>query len=208
MKEHSRAKTRLSGLLTPDERMDLVCAMFDDVARAVAGSKVTAVKVVLTSSQWVIDRARSYDLDVMIESSQISESDSVDRASGILKEEGIEAVLRLPADVPLVKPEDIDELILWDIPAPSALIVPSCDGKGTNAIIRAPADIFRSRFGPNSFELHKKAAQTAGAAFHAAVNDRIGLDIDEPADVKNFMESGYGTITFDLLFNIGVLERM
>ena len=36
------------------------------------------------------------------------------------------------------------------------LLVPSRDGTGTNAIIRAPANLFPSRFGPRSSSLRRR----------------------------------------------------
>ncbi len=46
-------------------------------------------------------------------------------------------------------------------PAPSVVIVPSHDGTGTNALLRSPPDLFPSHFGPESFALHLKEAETA-----------------------------------------------
>jgi 2-phospho-L-lactate guanylyltransferase len=107
--------------------------------------------------------------------------------------------MRLPADVPLVRPEDIDELLDTRIQSPGALLVPSRDGTGTNAIIRTPPDVFCSRFGPNSLELHRQEAVRAGAECLIKLNERVSIDIDEPADVQLFMEQGKGTETFRLL---------
>jgi 2-phospho-L-lactate guanylyltransferase len=202
VKDPTRGKTRLSAFFTPEERRRLAWAMLEDVIRATAAASKPDRVIVVTSFDLAVDRARKAGFEVLIEESQTSESISVDWASRLLREEAVDVVMRLPADVPLVRPEDIDELLDSRIPVPGALLVPSRDGTGTNAIIRTPPDIFCSRFGPNSLELHRQEAVRAGAECLITLNERVSIDIDEPADVQLFMERGRDTETFQLLSEI------
>jgi 2-phospho-L-lactate guanylyltransferase len=202
VKDPSRGKTRLSDFFTLEERRRLAWAMLEDVIRAAAAATKPDRVVVVTSFDLAVERASKAGFEVLIEQSQTSESASVDWASRLLKEQTFDSVMRLPADVPLVRAEDIDELLDTRVPSPGALLVPSHDGTGTNAIIRTPPDIFCSRFGPNSLELHRQEAARAGAGCVIVHNERIGIDIDEPTDVRLFMERGRGTETFRLLSEI------
>jgi 2-phospho-L-lactate guanylyltransferase len=93
-----------------------------------------------------------------------------------------------------------------EIGVQAALIVPSREGTGTNAIIRSPADLFPSRFGPGSLALHKQEARAAGADCVIRENARIALDIDEPPDIEALMKDGRGTRTFDLLAEMSNLR--
>jgi 2-phospho-L-lactate guanylyltransferase len=182
--------------------------MFEDVSRAVAGAQKPDRIVMVTNVASAIERARELGWDVLIEESQVSESASVDWASRMLAERGFEVVMRLPADLPLVRPEDIDGLLSVGLDSPGALIVPSCDGSGTNSIIRKPPTLFPSRFGPNSFALHQQEAARVGVECVIVKNDRIALDIDEPVDVELLFEKGGGTETLAALIEMGVLERV
>src|SRR5437588_1076672 len=208
VKDPQDSKTRLSSLLSLEERRRLSWTMFQDVSRAVCESQRADRIVVVTSFAPAIERARAFDWEVLIEQSQVSESASVDWASHILAERGFHAVLRLPADLPLVRAEDIDALLSIDLKSPNALLVPSREGTGTNAIIRTPPNLFQSRFGPNSFALHKAEATRVGVECVIVNNTRIALDVDEPEDVELFIESGSGTETLDSLIEMGVLERL
>lgn len=201
-------KTRLAGLLSLEERRNLARAMFEDVSRAVAGALKPDCIVIVTSSASAIERARGLGWDVLIEESQFSESTSVDWASRMLAERGFEVVMRLPADLPLVRAEDIDGLLSIELDSPGALIVPSRDGTGTNSVIRTPPNLFPSRFGPNSFALHQEEAARVGVECVVVKNTRIALDIDEPADVELLFEKGRGTETFAMLSDNSVLERL
>lgn len=208
VKDAIRAKTRLAELLSLDERQRLVWAMFEDVGRAVREARKPDCVVLVTSYARAVERARELEWEVLIEDSQHSESASVDWASRVLAERGIDTVMRLPADLPLVRAEDIDALLSIRLDPPGAVLVPSREGTGTNAIIRTPPALFPSRFGPNSLALHRQEAAKVGVECIIVENGRIALDIDEPADVEILLDTGRGTGTFDLLVEMGMVERL
>lgn len=208
IKDPTHAKTRLAELLSEEERRRLAWAMFKDVSRAIATARKPDRVVLVSSFAPAIERARDLGWDVLIEESQISESASVDWASRILSERGFDTVMRLPADLPLVRAEDIDELLSVELDSPGALLVPSREGTGTNAIIRTPPTLFPSRFGPNSLALHKQEAARVGVECVIVNNARIALDIDEPADVELLLEEGGGTQAFAALSEMNTFERL
>jgi 2-phospho-L-lactate guanylyltransferase len=199
VKDPTYAKTRLAGLLSEDERWRLAWSMFEDVSRAVVNAKQPDRVVIVTSFGLAVEHARKLGWEVLLEESQASESASIDWASRVLSNQGCESVMRLPADLPLVTPEDIDALLSVELDSPGALLVPSRDGTGTNAIIRTPPDLFPSRFGPNSLALHKQEAAQVGVECLIIENDRIALDIDEPDDVEVLLEYGGDTRAVDVL---------
>jgi 2-phospho-L-lactate guanylyltransferase len=208
IKSPERAKTRLARLLSPDERRKLAWAMFEDVSRAAASASGPDRVVLVSSFAPAIEKARDFGWEVLVEEEQVSESASVDWASLRLRQIGFDTVMRLPADAPLVRAEDIDELFKINLKAPAALMVPSREGTGTNAIIRTPADLFPSRFGPNSLALHREEAARAGVECLIVENARIALDIDEPADLEMLLAMGGEGETFRALYAMRVRERM
>jgi 2-phospho-L-lactate/phosphoenolpyruvate guanylyltransferase len=208
VKDPTYAKTRLAELLLEEERRQFAWAMFEDVSGAIANARKPDRVVMVSSFTPAIERAREMGWDVLIEESQTSESASVDWASRILSERGFDTVMRLPADLPLVRAEDIDELLSIELDSPGALLVPSREGTGTNTIIRTPPALFPSRFGPNSLALHKQEAASVGVECVIVNNARIALDIDEPADVELLLDEGGGTRALAALREMNVLERL
>jgi 2-phospho-L-lactate guanylyltransferase (CobY/MobA/RfbA family) len=66
-------------------------------------------------------------------------------------------------------------------------LVPSHDRLGTNALLLAPPDIIKLRFGYDSFTFHMSQLSSAGLPLRFFENERIALDIDEPDDLTRFL---------------------
>jgi 2-phospho-L-lactate/phosphoenolpyruvate guanylyltransferase len=195
-------------LLSPGERRELVWAMLRDVSRALAASRAAERIVLVAHDPSVISYALGQGWDVLREREQLSESHSVDRASSWLGQQGATAVLRLPGDIPLLQAGDVDLLLSTGVASRSALLVPSRDGLGTNALLRTPPNAFPSRFGRNSFVLHQKEARRAGVSLRVIQNPRIALDLDELSDLVHFWGQGQGTFTRDLMGKLDLMERL
>jgi 2-phospho-L-lactate/phosphoenolpyruvate guanylyltransferase len=190
VKGFHNAKQRLSALLGSAQREALAEAMFRDVLRQVLQAHGLLETVVVTGDNKVAAIAGSLGARVMLENAETGETAAVDFARTSLKNAGCEAVLIIPADMPLVRSADI-ELVLGQIPAgqlaPFALLVPSHDRLGTNALLLAPPDIIKLRFGYDSFSYHLSQVSAQGLPVRSLENERIALDIDEPKDLERLL---------------------
>jgi 2-phospho-L-lactate guanylyltransferase len=131
----------------------------------------------------------------------------VDRISSQLSRRGVGTVLRLPAGLPLIQPADIEGLLEASSQC-AALLVPSLDFTGTNALLRSPPDLFPSRFGQNSLALHLREALQTGASLQIHQNDRIACDLDQPSDIAWFLENTTSNQTLSFLEEIRIRERL
>lgn len=184
VKDLRNAKKRLMGVLTAEERFGLAQAMLADTIRAVQSVRAAEKIFVVTNYQPVMDIAEENGWEILREDQQISESDSVDAASRVCEQRGVRALLRLPLDLPLVEPRDIDELLALECSAPAMAIIPSRDGTGTNALLRTPPTLFPSHFGEGSFAKHVAEAKNAGARVFLRSNQRLEMDIDDESDLR------------------------
>jgi len=184
IKDHRNAKQRLAGLLTPEERQTLAHAMMQDVLQAVKRVHRAERIFVVTNFEPAMRIAESAGWTVLAEGQQVSESASVDAASRLCAAQGVTALLRLPLDLPMIQPEDIDELLSLDFTAPAVVLVPSRDGTGTNALLRTPPTLFASQFGPDSLAKHRALAEAAGARIIVRGNPRVALDVDDHSDLR------------------------
>ncbi len=204
VKDLKRAKQRLAPHLTQQERTALAEAMFEDVCAAVAGTRAADRVYVVSNWEPALDRARTLGWETISEQEQQSESASVDFASHFCAKHGVASLLRLPIDIPLVEASDIDEVLQCVPGIPSAVLVPSRSGAGTNALLRNPPTLFASHFGPNSFREHVEKARRSGVTCRVLRNPRIELDIDDLADVQAFISTiGKATATYRRLERLG-----
>ena len=195
VKGFRNAKQRLSLLLSAAEREMVAEAMFRDVLEQVVRARGLAGTYVVTGDDKVADIALSLGAKIVREPAENGETAAVDFARNRLKEAGHEAVLIIPGDMPLVRAEDI-ERVLAQVPegaaAPFALLVPSHDRMGTNALLLSPPDIIELRFGYDSFSYHMKQVSAHGLPIRFIENDRIALDIDEPKDLEQLLAYDQG----------------
>ncbi len=206
VKESARAKSRLSPLLIPQERAMLAWAMFDDLTRAL--SPLPYPKALVTDSRRAAEYVERLGWQVLWELDQISESVSIDNASKLLATEGAETVLRLPADLPLLQTRDVEEMLKPLAATPSAVLAPSWDRMGTNALLRTPPCVFPSHFGPNSFSLHLREAADRGVPLRVVENPRLALDLDDFTDVARFLSRPAEGETYRTLMKLDIQERL
>ena len=189
VKDLTRAKQRLSNLFTQAERTALAWLMLEHTFAAVAATQDADGVAVVTLYPPAIALAKRYGFEVILEREQISESHSVDFGSQVLARRGVECVLRLPLDLPLLQTEDIETILAADTDAaPSCVIVPSRDGTGTNAILRRPPTLFASQFGTGSLRRHLNLAAQAHASCQLLELPRVAFDLDEPDDVTELLQ--------------------
>jgi 2-phospho-L-lactate/phosphoenolpyruvate guanylyltransferase len=194
VKGFSNAKQRLSPLLDGANRELFAEVMFRDVLKQVLKARGLTETFVVTEDDKVADIATSLGAKLIRDKVERGETDAVNFARLELKRLGHEAVLIIPGDLPLVRSTDIEE-VLSQIPngesLPFALLVPSHDRMGTNALLLAPPDIIKLRFGYDSFSYHMSQVSAQGLPVRFIENERIALDIDEPKDLQRFLSFGF-----------------
>ena len=194
VKGFRNAKQRLGPLLDGAERELFAEVMFCDVLKQVLKARGLAQTFVVTGDDKVAEITTSLGAQLIREKVERGETDAVDFARLELKRSGCEAVLIIPGDLPMVRSTDIEE-VLAQIPdrasLPFALLVPSHDRMGTNALLLAPPDIIKLRFGYDSFSYHVSQVSAQGLPVRFIENERIALDIDEPKDLQRFLSFGF-----------------
>ena len=197
------AKTRLGALLSPDDRMAVGRAMFEDVLAALSGARALAAVVVVTADPGLAERARAAGALVCDEGAPRGLNGAVTLGTAAAIRLGATAVLVALSDVPLLAPADVDDLI-QRAPERGALLVPSKEGTGTNALYRRPAAAFPTAFGGRSLERHAAAARQRQLACRIVRNARIGFDVDTPGDLLALAAVESPTATYREILRLGL----
>jgi 2-phospho-L-lactate guanylyltransferase len=183
VKNLSDAKQRLSCLLSPEERLALAHAMCEDVLEEIARWRGRPPVAVVTGDPFARDLALRLRFEVIADNSNPGETGAIEMATAICRERGAASTLVVPADIPLIESAEL-ERIVESAPPGGTVLVPDAAGRGTNAALRAPADLFPLRFGNDSFLPHLAAAKATGKPCVVLKLPGIARDVDRPADLQ------------------------
>jgi len=183
VKDLSNAKQRLAGLLDQPTRTALAQAMLLDVLEAIHACPKRPAVALVTCDDFAAGCAGEFGFEIVLDNSNRSETDAIEMATQVCVERGAHSTLVFPADIPLIQASELEQ-ILQAAPSEGSVLVPSADGRGTNAAWRSPAALFPLRFGNDSFRPHVAAARATGKPCVVLSLPGIGLDIDNPADLR------------------------
>jgi 2-phospho-L-lactate guanylyltransferase len=183
VKNLAHAKQRLSDVLTPEERLALAQAMCEDVLQELARWRSRPGVAVVTDDPFARDLAARFEFEVIADTVNPGETGAIEMATAECRRRGAERTLVVPADIPLIEASELQEIV-DSAPAGGAVLVPDAAGRGTNAALRAPADLFPLRFGNDSFLPHLAAAKATGKPCVVLKLPSIALDVDRPDDLK------------------------
>jgi 2-phospho-L-lactate guanylyltransferase len=185
-----QAKSRLSGVLSPAERRMLVLAMLRAVVNTCyAAPRIQTVWVVGKDAA-VLDFAAQHGARALYDPTNDMNA-ALDLAAAAALQAGAEALLVLPADVPLLTTADIASLIdplQAAAPSPVCVLSPDQAASGTNALALTLPPALPFLFGPGSFARHMEAAQRHGLQTHVYTSPTLALDIDTPADLERAIQ--------------------
>jgi 2-phospho-L-lactate/phosphoenolpyruvate guanylyltransferase len=188
VKDTTNAKYRLREALSKKLRRHLALDMLEDVLATLAASPGLTGSMIVTEDIAATSLAVIYRAEVISDGARDGQTGAVAAAARRLAREGKGAMLTIPGDVPLVTPEEIAQIISAHDRTPDFIIVPAHDERGSNAILCAPPDAVPLKFGDDSFLPHLDAARRAGMEPKILRLPRLGLDIDNPADLAAFMK--------------------
>ena len=186
VKHLSSAKQRLASVLDQPARTELAQAMLHDVLSTLHAWQDRPAVAVVTSDPFAVELAKRYGFEVIPDPENPGETGAIEMATGVCEQRGVESTLVIPADIPLIRSEELEE-ILQQAPREGSVLVPAADGRGTNAAFRRPAGLFPLRFGNDSFKPHHAAALATGKPCIVLQLHGIAVDVDNPSDLQRLI---------------------
>ncbi|HSQ94027.1 MAG TPA: 2-phospho-L-lactate guanylyltransferase [Methanoregula sp.] len=168
-------KTRLSAILSLEEREQFAAAMLEDVKAAVKDAMCSPVLI-------CSELFDSEDVQVTITDTDLSGS-----INAILPQ-NVGPTLIIMADLPLADTASVRRMITTQ---KDIAIVPGRGG-GTNAIFMKEPQKFHVDYYGASFLKHMKIAADAGLSVEVIDSFRLHTDIDEPWDLVELLIHGTG----------------
>src|SRR6202142_2175545 len=179
-----RGKSRLSGALSEDERVNLNRFLLEHTLKTLIELEEVDQVLVVSRDSSVLAIARDMGARTVQEDGAPALNTALKRATVIAQVYASSGVLVVPADLPLLSREAILTLLDRAINPPVIVIAPDRHKKGTNALLLSPANIIEYDFGPDSFKRHCERAEKSGARLEIVDLPSLGLDLDLPEDLE------------------------
>jgi 2-phospho-L-lactate guanylyltransferase len=176
-------KSRLSGILSEDERTQLNERLLANTLETLSGIKELEQVLVVSRDPHALTIARNHGARTVREDGQPHLNTALTRATVVAQVYATRGVLILPADLPLLTRDDILTFIERATNPPVVVIAPDRHENGTNALLMSPAGLIKYDFGENSFQRHCERALKAGARLEVVKLAAFGLDLDMPEDL-------------------------
>jgi len=186
VKPLKRSKSRLAPVLSEEERTLLNFKMLENTLAILKSCSCVQEILVVSRDPSVLSLARTYGAKTLQEDGEPGLNLALKRAVYVSKTYAAQAVLVLPADLPLLSKEDVESISAkWD-KSPKLVIVPDRHMSSTNMLLLAPPDLIDFSYGPGSFERHVRQAQIKNADIEVCQLTSAELDVDNPDDLELF----------------------
>jgi len=177
-------KSRLAGILSQDERADLNQHMLTHTIDTLRGIPGIDQVLVVSRDPAALALARDHGARTVQENGAKELNLALSRATILARRHITRGVLIVPADLPLLTPEDVRAMMERAKDPPVVVVAPDRHRQGTNALLICPVGLIEYDFGPGSFQRHCALAQQRGARLEICELPSLALDVDLPEDLE------------------------
>ena len=179
-------KTRLAAVLSVNQRNRLVRAMLHDVVTALQQATLVSTVTIFSRDAAAAREAERLGTTFLQQPANLHGLNAA-IAYAQQQRRGSPTVLIIPADLPLITPSEIDELVAAAADAPRAVVIaPAADG-GTNGLLLRPPAIIEPAYGPDSAKRHEDAARRTDASVSVLRSPHWLLDLDTPEQMGRLL---------------------
>jgi len=180
VKQREHCKMRLASELTVQSRIALVRSMLCAVLTAAREARWVRETVVISPERDAV----AAEIQLLADAGE-SLNAALTEAYETMWQTGRREFVILPADLPRIRPEEIDTLVHAGRAGGCAL-APDMAGTGTNALYLASPPPFAFQFGPDSCRRHLQEARRLGLAPRLICLPGLAFDLDTPADLAQW----------------------
>jgi 2-phospho-L-lactate/phosphoenolpyruvate guanylyltransferase len=179
-----RGKSRLASVLSPEERAGLNQALLVHTLDTLKATPEIEQILVVSRDTAALALAREHGARTVQEDGAPHLNVALARATIVARNYATRGVLIVPADLPLLTPQDIRCMLEFANQPPVVVVAPDHRLQGTNALLVCPVGLIDYDFGPESFQHHCERARQAGARLEICELPSLALDMDLPEDLE------------------------
>jgi len=182
VKTFSKAKKRLN--LQPEKTEILCKLMLEEVLGTISKSNLIEKTALVTKDESAFSIGKRFGCMEVLDEKELGVNNAVALADGHFLNNGFDATIVFPQDIPLMQPDDIQSLFNFKNSQRCALVVPSRKFDGTNALFRTPVNLMKTHYDEDSYKIHLSTAEESLASSALILIRRIMLDVDESSDLQ------------------------
>jgi 2-phospho-L-lactate guanylyltransferase len=186
VKSLAETKSRLSGVLSPNERAELTITLLSRTLGLL--QMVTAVRktIVVSRDPVIAEMAAAAHCQTVAEPMGSGLNGAVTLGATAAADNGATHLLVLPSDLPFLRQDEL-ELVLGTAVSPHTLLICSDQKRqGTNALVLPAGSGFRFAYGRYSYQRHQAEAARLGWACQTRHLPSIAFDLDSEADYNRY----------------------
>ena len=180
VKTFSKAKTRLN--LEQTSKEEICTIMLEEVLKTISACKLVSKIVMVSKDESALKIGRQYNV-VELFDDESGVNNAINLADEYLSDKKFDCSVIFPQDIPIMTSFDIDTLLGFIRSIDSAIIVPSRQFNGTNALVRCPTGLMQTKYDMGSYTHQIDAASTKTKNISIALIRRMMLDIDDESDL-------------------------
>lgn len=181
IKSFSNAKTRLN--ISQTKTHQLCEIMLKEMLDTISKCRLIDKTILISKEKSALRIGEKFDCTEIIDNEETGVNDAISLADKFLTENDFTHSIILPQDIPLVLPEDIENLLKF-CKNDTAIIVPSRHFDGTNALVRSTKYQMETRYDEGSYRFQFEPMKKHKIRYSLALIHRIMIDIDSIYDVN------------------------
>jgi 2-phospho-L-lactate/phosphoenolpyruvate guanylyltransferase len=189
-------KGRLSPLLSTTQRRQLQVAMLEDTLQTLIRARMVGHSFVVSSDSQVLEFVQRFGANSVPEPRDAGVNAAVQRGLQATASYGRQLVI--PADLPLLEPEDLRTGPMLAREGAQVVISPSEGFDGTNMLLLTRGVELPLHYDDDSFRRHFASASALRLRVAVYYSRGVGFDVDRPTDLHRFFrfQKRGSTLTF------------
>jgi len=182
VKTFSKAKTRLG--LSAEKKEKICEIMLEEILHTLSISPLIDKIIIVTKDEKAFEISKKYNTVHISDDNESGVNDAVALADHYLLENGFEASIVFPQDIPYIKTQDIEFILKFKTDSKFVIVVPSRRFDGTNALVRMPINLMKTHYDEDSYKIHMSTAKEITRDVSLVFAKRIMCDVDNFEDLQ------------------------
>ena len=183
MKSLHSAKSRLSNILTAQQRKNLAMYLLDATIKELKKSNFIS-EIIIVSNDKALKQYSCINNLKFIKDSDEGVNQAVILADKYCIDKGINANIVIPQDLPFISAKEIDKICTISNKYHKCIIIcPSKRFDGTNVLFRKPPDVIKTHYDDNSYMNHLKEADKFKIPIETLDIVKLRFDLDTKEDL-------------------------